>query len=395
MQINRALLESSDITRHFMTDRERKVKKALCQLLIDKGHRKYAERFWKLDFNIVDSKKHPDFTAAISFDEATVFISDGFLGSGQGIFNQLDVLLRHEMAHNLMMHQIRLMYVFKKLHAKDPDEAYEHIRYSASLHTILNIIEDFEISNKRYSAADKQIVRNMMLNGELIGGLVTEDHRNWENMSLEAMYDELTKDLIRINSEIRSNPYWKPKSRIANNKIAYDPIEMTGSGLSDETRVIAVYKDVMRPSGIKAPLDIFVKSKAFSNFADIYKKLVLALYNSLKDPAKELSDNEKALLLDLVSKIAATSPQEKFEVVSPFTGEIVCTLYTPEDKLIASDVLKNLSGNINYDPLKFKVKRKKNTQEYKDAWNEVISKLDSKKFDDDTLKQLRNAIESM
>ena len=117
MLINRALLESSDITRHFMTDRERKVKKALCQLLIDKGHRKYAERFWKLDFNIIDSKKHPDFTAAISFDEATVFISDGFLGSGEGIFNQLDVLLRHELAHNLMMHQIRLMYVFKKIHA--------------------------------------------------------------------------------------------------------------------------------------------------------------------------------------------------------------------------------------------------------------------------------------
>ena len=79
MQINRALLESSDIARHFMTDRERKLKKALCQLLIDKGHRKYAERFWKLDFNIISSKTHPDFTAAISFDDATVFISDGFL----------------------------------------------------------------------------------------------------------------------------------------------------------------------------------------------------------------------------------------------------------------------------------------------------------------------------
>ena len=74
MQINRALLESSDITRHFMTDRERKLKKALCQLLIDKGHRKYAERFWKLDFNIIDSKKHPDFTAAISFDDASVIV---------------------------------------------------------------------------------------------------------------------------------------------------------------------------------------------------------------------------------------------------------------------------------------------------------------------------------
>jgi hypothetical protein len=114
------------------------------------------------------------------------------------------------MAHNLMMHQIRMMHVFKKLHANDPEEAYEHIRYSASLHTILNIIEDFEISNKRYSAEDKKIVRSMQLNGKVIGGLVTEDHRGWDKMPLEAMYDELTKDLIRINSEIRSNPDWMP-----------------------------------------------------------------------------------------------------------------------------------------------------------------------------------------
>ena len=396
MQINRALLESSDITRHFMTDRERKVKKALCQLLIDKGHRKYAERFWKLDFNIIDSKKHPDFTAAISFDEATVFISDGFLGSGQGIFNQLDVLLRHEMAHNLMMHQIRMMHVFKKLHADDPDEAYEHIRYSASLHTLLNIIEDFEISNKRYSSEDKKIVRAMQLNGRVIGGLVTEDHRGWDKLPLEAMYDELSKDLIRINSEIRSNPYWQPRSKIENNKRVYDPIDMTGSGATEDTSVIAIYRNVMRPSSIKAPLDLFIKTKTFSKWAKIYQKLVNDLYHNISDdPARALSDNEKTKLLDLVTEIATTAPHEKFEIVSPITAEVVCTLYTPEDKMIANDVLKNMAGNINYDPLKFKVKRKINTQEYKDAWNKVVKELDSKKFDDETLKQLRDAIEAM
>ena len=384
MQINRALLESSDITRHFMTDRERKVKKTLCQLLIDKGHRKYAERFWKLDFNIIDSKKHPDFTAAISFDEATVFISDGFLGAGQGIFNQLDVLLRHEMAHNLMMHQIRLMHVFKKLHSNDPDEAYEHIRYSASLHEILNIIEDFEISNKRYSAEDKKIVRNMQLNGQIIGGLVTEDHRGWDTMPLEAMYDELSKELIQVNSDIRSNPNWAPVKDGTYN--TPDLLKIKGAEL------IKRYGDVMRPSGIKAPLDIFMKSKAFNKFADIYKKLVTTLYDSLKNLT---SDAEKALLLDLINSIATTNPQEKFDVQHPLDGDLICTLYTPEDKMIANEVLKNLAGNINYDPLKFKVKRKKNTQEYKDAWNKVISKLDSSKFDDDVLAQIRDAINNV
>ena len=387
MQINKALLESSDITRHFMTDRERRTKKALCQLLIDKGHRKYAERFWKLDFNIVDSKKHPDFTAAISFDDATVFISDGFLGSGQGVFNQLDVLLRHELAHNLMMHQIRLMYVFKKLHANNPDEAYEHIRYSASLHDILNCIEDFEISNKRYTAADKKIVKAMQLNGRVISGLITEEHRsNWEKLSLEAMYDELSKELIQINSDIRSNPDWAPtKSGYAwDNEI--DLVKAKGA------EIISAYSNFLRPSGIRAPIDVFIKSKTFENYADIYKKLITCLYEAFKDFT---SDSDKQALLKIAEEISLTGPQETFEVTGPKTGEIICTLYTPEDKLLASEVLKNLGGNINYNPLKFKVKKKTNTQEYKDAWNNVIKKLDSRQFDDDVLTQLRDAINNV
>jgi len=389
MQINRALLESSDITRHFMTDRERKVKKALCQLLIDRGHRKYAERFWKLDFNIIDSKKHPDFTAAISFDDATVFISDGFLGGGQGIFNQLDVLLRHEMAHNLMMHQIRLMHIFKKLHANDPDEAYERIKYSSSLHTLLNIIEDFEISNKRYTAADKDVVRKMQLNGKVIGGLVTEDHRGWDKMPLEQMYDELSKELIRINSEIRSDPYWQPKSKFANNKQIYDQIEIVGSGSTRDTGAIAAYRDYMRPSGIKAPIDFFMKSSIYKNWPETFKKLITNIYEGLKNLT---SDAEKQSILDIVKAISETSPQETFDIVHPINGNIISTLYTPEDKMIIMDVLKNLVGNINYNPLKFNIKRKKNSQEYKDAWNKVMKQLDSSKFDDETLAQIQAAI---
>lgn len=383
MQINRALLESSAITRHFMTDKERRVKKALCQLLIDKGHRKYAERFWKLDFNIVDSKQHPDFTAAISFDEATVFISDGFLGSGQGIFNQLDVLLRHELAHNLMMHQIRLMYVFKKIHASNPDEAYEHIRYSASLHELLNFIEDFEISNKRYTESDKKIVRNMQLNGQVISGLVTEDHRtDWQNMPLEAMYEALSKELIQINSDIRSDPQWVP-TKDGTEYSAIDALKFKGA------KLIKAYSDVIKPSSIRVPIDVFIKSKFFNQCAQIFKTLVIKLYDNLKDFS---SDSDKQKILDIVNEISLTAPQEPFDVIQPNTGEIICTLYTPEDKGLASDVLKNLGGNINYNPQKFNVKRQTNTQEYKNAWNKVIKNLDKKQFDDETLRQIQDAI---
>ena len=63
--------------------------------------------------------------------------------------------------------------------------------------------------------------------------------------------------------------------------------------------------------------------------------------------------------------------------------------------MLANDILKNLAGNINYDPLKFSIKRKQNTQEYTDAWNKVVTELDSSKFDDETLNKLRDAIEAM
>ena len=379
MYINKALLESSAVTKHFMTDRERRTKKALCQLLIDRGHRKYAERFWKLDFNIVDSKTHPDFTAAISFDEATVYISDGFLGSGQGVFNQLDVLLRHELAHNLMMHQVRLMYVFKKQHAQNPDEAYEHISYSASLHELLNFLEDFEISNKRYTQADKKIVATMQLNGQVISGLITEEHRQaWANMSLEQMYEEMSKELIQINSEIRSNPAWVPtKDGTLYSDI--DALKAQGAGL------IKRYNDVMRPSGIKCPVDIFMKSKTFKDFAPIFKKLIKTVYDTFKDFT---SDEDQEKMSDLIADVANTGPQKEFDLINPNTGEIVCTLYTPEDKLLATDILKNLCGNINYNPKKFSIKKKTHSKEYTDAWNQVITKLDNSKYDDSTLSQL-------
>lgn len=383
MQTNRALLESSDITRHFMTDRERKTKKALCQLLINKGHRKYAERFWKFDFNIIDSKKHPDFTAAISFDEATVFISDGFLGSNEAVFNQLDVLLRHELAHNLMMHQIRMMHVFKRLHKNDPDEAYEHIRYSASLHEILNIIEDFEISNKRYTDADKKIVKAMTLNGRVISGLITEEHRaSWANMPLETMYNELSNELIAINSAIRSDPDWQPTTN-GRSWGTVDQIKFEGA------KIIASYTNIMKPSGIRAPIDVFIKSKIFNRYADIYKKLITTIYEAFKDFE---TDADKQSLLDIVKSIAATGPQETFDIIHPKTAEVVITLYTPEDKTLATEVLKNLGGNINYDPLKFNIKKKTNSKEYKDAWNKVVATLDKKQFDDETLNQVLDAI---
>lgn len=106
------LLEGS-IEKHFMTPREITLRKKLIALLKDDGkghhHAKYAERLSKFDVNIVPVKENPDFTAAISFDDGVIYISEGFLVD-ESLFFQLNVLMRHELAHNLLMHQIRMMH---------------------------------------------------------------------------------------------------------------------------------------------------------------------------------------------------------------------------------------------------------------------------------------------
>ena len=78
----------------------------------------------------------PEMTAAISFDEATIYISDGFL-KDPDTFYQLNVLMRHELAHYLMQHQIRMMHKIIEKYGKDGGT---RISMSQSLHHLMNII---------------------------------------------------------------------------------------------------------------------------------------------------------------------------------------------------------------------------------------------------------------
>jgi hypothetical protein len=145
----------------------------------------------------------------------------------------------------------------------------------------------------------------------------------------------------------------------------------------------------MSPSEIKAPIEVLMKSSSYQKWPETFKKLVADIYNAFKDLD---SDADKQLILDIVKAISETSAQETFEILHPTTGDIVNTVYTPEDKMIAMDVLKNMAGNINYNPLKFKVKRKTNSKDYKDAWNNTMKQLDSSEFDDETLEKIKAAI---
>ena len=348
--------------KHTETKQEKIYKRDICQLLIKNNHSKYARRFWALYLNLVDSKKMPDFVAAISFDDNTVFLSDAFFqGHGKGdetIFNQLDMILRHELAHNLMMHQIRLMHVFKQSFAKsDPEEAYEQIKYSSSMHELLNWIEDFEISNKRYSDADKAIARKIKLNGREINGLVTEDHREkWLDMSLETMYNQLHNELIKINSEIRNNPNWRPTRINKKGEEETDGLSYQGASMIHDYLDTESYS-VLSQYGISL-LDIEKESGTFKKLPDVMKRVLKTVYGVFKTYK---TDNRQADIKKVLSDIAATAPEDEVHVIHPDTGEIVVTLYSADFKALVSNLLKKIIE----EPIKL-------PQAFVDAWTKVM-----------------------
>lgn len=349
---------NEEIMKHFMTDEEQRVKEDIVRLLIKNNHRKYAQRLWDLNLNLVSNDDEPGFVAAIMFDEATVFINDGFVKGGPAIFNQLDTVMRHELAHNLMMHQIRMMHVFKQQHANtDPEYAYNQIASSMSLHELLNWLEDFEISNERYSAADKKIAKDLKLNGETIHGLVTEDHRDsWIDLPLEDMFAELENELADVYDGLRNDPNWQPVKRKGG--LGFDGLQYKSA------RMIYDYIKVDDPSNLNAYgislEDIENNAGNFPKYPKPMQKAAQAFYDAFKNTNKDDPD-DVAKIHKILEDIAATGPEDAITITHPDTGAKVGTLYTADYKAFIAAILKKIIEV----PVKL-------PQSFVDAWTKVM-----------------------
>jgi len=334
--------------KEFMTRKEQALKKKLIALLKDDGrghkHAKYAERLADFDVKIVPLGQKPE-TAAISFDKGLIYINEGFL-SDPATFFQLNVLMRHEMAHNLLMHQIRMAHQIEDKYGKDGET---RIKLSRTLHELMNVIEDFEISNKRYTDEDKHTVRNMYLNGQLIGGLVTEDHRkNWEDMSLESMYEALGEEIETIQQEILDS--WAATG---------SPGFNAGQDyLKHEIGGLYYYAQINRPADFSGSVDDFMQNQAlyhFFPFDDRSKNVIQPCIVKLSSLPEEWQNLLKIvyeaysgpnvtekMLDDTILEIAKTSPEGPINITDPINGNIIEKLYIPEEKLLVSDLLKAL-----------------------------------------------------
>jgi len=139
----------------------------------------------------------------------------------------------------------------------------------------------------------------------------------------------------------------------------------SGSNISDTymNRNIVntyIYSNWQGKANIFSTLDVYLKNKSLYHFfpcdeEDENGNLIpcMVVYDSLLEPWQEIMKQlyeefqnnservyKKQQIRDLIKEIAQTNPTKVYELKSPITGEIVTTLYTPEEKLIALDSLK-------------------------------------------------------
>ena len=182
-----------------MTVEERIAKRSIINILRTSGYPTYANIFKEFDLNLTS-------------DPNTI----GFMEPGKGriVINrflderQVSVVIRHEILHHYLDHEQRLL---RKLAADTgldfdtlDDLSIQDLKKKLYANDTFNIAADFEISNRGYTEADKANTRNLNLNGNIVSGLVTEDHNpDWVDLSVEEMYEILNNEREQIEDILK------------------------------------------------------------------------------------------------------------------------------------------------------------------------------------------------
>lgn len=173
-----------------MSRAERATKSYIYQKLREEGYPTYADIFAKLDLNLT---AHPAVVGYMDPKTGTITINRNLEE------DQFSVIIRHEILHNYLRHEKRLLDHLAEMRGIDPDDlddlSLNELKQFLYGNDTFNIAADYEISNRGYTEEDKQTVRNILLNGQTLSGLVTEDkHPEWVTWDVEDMYDELLKE---------------------------------------------------------------------------------------------------------------------------------------------------------------------------------------------------------
>lgn len=175
-----------------MTREEKFAKQLIQTKLAKEGYPTYAKLLGYFDLNLTNN---PSVVAFMEPSKGRIVVNRGLDE------DQVSVVIRHEILHNYLDHENRLL---KKL-ANESNLSYNdlsdleidelsNLKNELYKNKDFNIAGDYEISNLAYTDRDKETIRQISLNGQILSGLVTEDdHPDWVDLSVEEMYDKLRK----------------------------------------------------------------------------------------------------------------------------------------------------------------------------------------------------------
>ena len=184
-----------------MTRDEIATKEYLADKLAEQGYVTYSELFELFDLRLTYNP--------------TVL---GYMEPGKGRItlngtldeHTLTLIIRHEIMHEYLTHEIRAIRHLARKKGIDEDDiddiTLEDIKKNLYSNDLFNIAGDYEISNRTYTDQDKKDIRRIKLNGQIVSGLVTElDHPDWVDLPLEDMYDLLQQEREQASKEAKDD----------------------------------------------------------------------------------------------------------------------------------------------------------------------------------------------
>lgn len=182
-----------------MTKIEYIAKDQIKRLLKTQGYPTYAKLFDLFDLNLT---RDPNVIGYMVPGKAKIVLNIGLDKE------QVSTIVRHEILHEYLNHGPRGK-AFEKQKYKD----WYGKEGSVGNHDLANQAADWEISNRGYTDADKDVVRNIRLGDRVLQGLVTEldnPGKGWEKLTFEEMYgkllDQYKNDLNNIKNEFSGMP---------------------------------------------------------------------------------------------------------------------------------------------------------------------------------------------
>ena len=171
-----------------MTRQEYYAKNEILDRLGEQGYPTYANLLSKFDVNLTSDPSVVGYTEP---EKGRIVLNKGLS------IDQVSTIVRHEILHNFLKHMQRM-----------EDKLGKDVwgKRTKQMHEASNIAGDYEISNRGYTEKDKQIIRNIYLNGKTLSGLVTEDqHPDWVDLSLEEMYDKLIPEMEKSKQQMQGS----------------------------------------------------------------------------------------------------------------------------------------------------------------------------------------------